>query len=85
MRILPLLTLTTLILSHQAGAEAPEAPECPAYANRQDCLASTDENLQNILQLIDDEDNGADKDRLILAAHDVKHFESQACLKTCLN
>ncbi len=82
MRILALLTLTTLVFPSQTWAEA---PECPAYANRQDCLASADENLNNILQFINDEEDGADKDRLILAAHDVKHFESEACLKTCVN
>lgn len=83
MRTLILLTLTSLVLSSQTWAEA---PECPTYANRHDCLASTDDNLQNMLRLIDEEASEEDqKNRLILAALDVNYFESQACLKTCVS
>ena len=83
MRILALLTLTSIVLPSQTWAKA---PECPTYANHHDCLASTDDNLRNMIQLINEEaTEDEEKNRLILAALDVNYFESQACHKTCMS
>ena len=83
MRILTLLALTFIALPSQTWGKA---PECPTYANHRDCIASTDDNLRNMIQLINEEATEEDqKNRLILAALDVNYFESQACHKTCMS
>ena len=60
-----------------------KAPECPLYQNKMQCLTSVEENYKNFLDFIDEEDD--DKDKLIQAATDIKHYEALACQKTCLN
>lgn len=64
-----------------------EAPECPIYANKSLCLQSVEENYKNFLDFLNEEDieDKNQKDELIQAANDTKHFESLACQKTCLN
>lgn len=59
-------------------------PECPIYPNKSLCLQSVEETYQNFLDFFKEEEK-ADKDELIRAAADVKHFETIACHKTCLN
>jgi len=76
-----ILSLLILLFPAQAFAAA---PECPIYSNKKNCLQSVDENYQDLLDFIDKEYID-EKDDLIQAAVDVKHFESLACQKTCLN
>jgi hypothetical protein len=60
-----------------------KAPECPLYPSKTECLSSVEENYRNFLDFIDEEEE--DKDKLIQAATDIKHYEALACQKTCLN
>lgn len=79
------LILFTLLLPLQALAEA---PECPIYPNKRMCLTSVDESLKKFLDFIDteySEDPEDKKKEMIQAANDIKHYESLACQKTCLN
>jgi hypothetical protein len=60
-----------------------KAPECPLYENKMKCLSSVEDNYKNFLDFINEEDE--DKDKLIQAAVDIKHYETLACQKTCVN
>ena len=60
-----------------------KAPECPGFANRKDCLMSVEDNYQKYLDFMRYEEK--DEDQLLLVARDIKHFESLACKKTCVN
>jgi hypothetical protein len=61
------------------------APECPIYANKQECLVSVEENYTNFLDFIESEYEKEGQDELIQAANDIKFYETLACQKTCLN
>lgn len=76
-----ILTLLSIFISLSTFAKA---PECPLYANKQDCLLSVDENYENLLDLIQEEYNLGEVE-IVEAAIDIKHFESLACQRTCLN
>jgi hypothetical protein len=73
------LFLLVLLLSTQVFAKA---PECPLYASKEDCLESVEENYRRFLEFIEEEDA---KEQMIEAALSIKHFESLACQKTCVN
>ncbi|EKE08933.1 MAG: hypothetical protein ACD_16C00234G0006 [uncultured bacterium] len=75
------LALLSLFFSWDAFAIA---PECPLYPNKHVCLLSVEENYKNFLEFIDEEYLDP-KEEIIEAANDIKHFESLACHKTCLN
>jgi hypothetical protein len=68
-----------------------KAPECPLYANKHECLSSVEKNYREFLDFIDaengsyDEEDEKERNKLLMAAADIKHFESLACQKTCLN
>ena len=74
-----LLTFLILLMPLQVFAIA---PECPGHLNKHNCLQSVEENYKNFLDFIEEAE---EKDKLIQAANDVKHYESLACQKTCLN
>lgn len=75
------LLFLTLFMPFQAFATP---SECPLYANKQDCLQSVENNYKTYLDFLDEEYNSP-KDELIEAANSIRHFESLACQKTCLN
>ena len=75
--------LTLLIVFSSVDAFA-IAPECPLYSNKRDCLQSVEENYKNFLDFIEEEYNDP-REEMIQAARDIKHHESLACQKTCLN
>ena len=77
-----ILFLLILLIPLQAFAEA---PECPEYANKYQCLQSVEENYKRFLDFIDDEYVPKEEEILIQAALDIKHYEGLACQKTCLN
>lgn len=83
--VLILFLLCQAFLMPKGYAAFLKAPECPDYSTREDCLSSVDQDFQNFLDFIKDEYEEKDKDQLILAAHDIKYYESLACKKTCLN
>ena len=63
-----------------------EAPECPFYQNKQECLRSVESNYKNFLDFINeatDEEEPVERDRLIQASLDIKKYEGLACQKTC--
>jgi len=60
------------------------APECPLYSTKRECLASVEENYKKFLDFIEEEYDSP-KETLIDAANDIKKYESLACQKTCLN
>ena len=62
-----------------------KAPECPLFENRTLCLASVEENYKQFLDFIEDEYGDPGADDMLQAAADIKHFETLACEKTCLN
>lgn len=62
-----------------------EAPECPIFPNKQECLKSVAENYNNLLDFIDGEYPQELEPDLIQAANDIKTYESLACQKTCFN
>lgn len=79
------LIFLTFLMSLQAFALA---PECPIYANKNDCIKSVDNSFEQLLDLIKEQyekENQVKKNEMIEAAKDIKHYESLACLKTCLN
>lgn len=64
-------------------------PECPTYKNRLECLRSVDENYLQRMDILDEggvvfEEDEFTKD-LLIAANDIRHFETQACHRTCVN
>lgn len=65
-----------------------EAPECPTYKNKKECLLSVENNFESLFKDIveeSDENNPAKKEELIQASLDIKKYESLACERTCLN
>jgi len=73
------LFILVLLLSTEVFAKA---PECPLYPNKRLCLDSVEENYQRFLEFLDEEE---EKEKMIEAAVSIKHFESLACQKTCIN
>lgn len=69
-----------LFLPYQALGKA---PECPSYGTKKECLNSVDYNYDMFLDLLKDDEQLTDE--LILAAVDIKKYESLACEKTCIN
>ena len=61
-----------------------KAPECPAYSTKKECLQSVDDNFNKLFEFLNEEE-GDFKKKLIQAATDIKHYETLACQKTCLN
>lgn len=65
-----------------------EAPECPAYKNKKECLLSVENNYENLFKDIIEESDEKDpekKEELIQASLDIKKYETLACQRTCLN
>ena len=78
-----ILILMIILLPFQAMAKA---PECPLYPNKKQCLFAVDETYKNYLDYLKEEYTDEMRPtELIQAANDVKHYESLACQKTCLN
>jgi len=77
-----MLIFLTLVMSLDAFAKP---PECPMHPNKRECLSSVEENYKNLLDFIEQEIKEESKVELIEAANHVKHYESLACQKTCLN
>lgn len=75
-------TLLALILFLPNLAFA-KAPECPLYANKEDCLQSVEENYNDLLDFIKQDYLEDQEEPLLLAASDTKYYETLACEKTC--
>jgi len=78
------MKVVIFLISLMTAPAFAKAPECPLFPDRKTCLRSTEENYKNFLDFIEEEYNDP-KDELIQAAVDIKHFETLACEKTCLN
>lgn len=77
------LLLILLLLSGQAFGKA---PECPLYSTKQSCLLSVENKYNDFLKfLYENEGTEAEEEPMIQAAKDIRHFETIACKKTCLN
>lgn len=61
-----------------------QAPECPIFPNKTDCLKSVAQNYEGLIDFINRDLPNEKEQEMIRAAQDIKHFESQACEKTCL-
>lgn len=61
------------------------APECPLYSTKRECLASVEENYKNLFDYILEEYDHPPQEEIIIAANDIKKYETLACQKTCLN
>lgn len=67
-----------------------DVPECPAQPTREKCLHLAQTNYIDRLKFLE-EDNGYQfvgddrADNFLMAANDVRHFETQSCHKTCVN
>ena len=65
-----------------------EAPECPIYQNKKECLLSVAKNFEDLFKDIveeSDENDPEKKEELIQASFDIKKYETLACQRTCLN
>jgi len=77
------LALLVLLIPCQALAKA---PECPVFSTKHECFKSVEDNYQKFLDYyLGPEEDEEKKNKLILAATDIKHFETLACSKTCAN
>lgn len=80
--LMRMLFLLILLIPGQVFARA---PECPLFSNKRDCLEDVDKDYKDLLEYIEKEYDKEGQEEMIQAAVDIRHFESLACAKTCLN
>lgn len=74
------IILLLLLLPFAAQAEA---PECPIFATKKECLKSVMENYEGLIDFINRELPSEQEPEMIQAVNDIKRYESFACQKTC--
>ena len=63
-------------------------PECPTQPNRSECLRVAQANYIERLEFLEQDKGYRFDDRgenFLMAANDIKYFETRACQQTCVN
>lgn len=77
-----------ILMAGMSGKTFAQPPECPIFKNKQECMHSVESNYKKYLDFIDnstDEEDPAERERMLQASVDIKKYESLACHKTCLD